>query len=506
MSGGRPEKAQRGRLVIKLAIVVFWIAMMSLLVYRNAREAALGPFASPLTEADFAGDEAWYGIYLVSGDGNDEIRSKIGYSHTVRTETAGGYQLLDETRLRLVVQNDRKSVNTTLEAEVDPYFNLQSFDFMLTSDMMKFEVSGTVQDSELEVLIKAGGSIAREIVPLTGEAPGIPANLTQRLAAQGLEVGRSYRFDFYDPSSRAFAGADARVVDRETIRFGEIDQDVYRVLTDFKGIPITSWIDAQGNVLKERGANMLRVREAHNYALARGWDEDVPLDIIDFLAVKADRPIDDPRDVTRLSVRIEGVDVSDLPLADSRQTVHDDGTLEIRAEDVANIASYELPYAGDELREFLASTSTIQSDDPDIVAAVKGIVGDRTDAMQAALVLHEWVFENIEKKPIVSIPSAKYVFDIRKGDCNEHAALLTAMARAAGIPAKILVGVVYNDGSFYYHAWNALWIGEWVAADATFGQFPADATHIKLLEGDLDQQVAVARLAGRMSIKVVDYE
>ena len=82
----------------------------------------------------------------------------------------------------------------------------------------------------------------------------------------------------------------------------------------------------------------------------------------------------------------------------------------------------------------------------------------------------------------------------------------SAMARSAGIPAKILVGVVYNDGSFYYHAWNALWLGEWVAVDATIGQFPADATHIKLLEGDLDQQVAVARLTGKMQIEILDYE
>ena len=93
---------------------------------------------------------------------------------------------------------------------------------------------------------------------------------------------------------------------------------------------------------------------------------------------------------------------------------------------------------------------------------------------------------------------------MKRGDCNEHAVLLAALARAVGIPSKILVGVVYNDGSFYYHAWNSLWVGRFLDVDATFGQFPADATHVKLLEGDLDQQVAVARLIGKLRIEVIE--
>ena len=67
---------------------------------------------------------------------------------------------------------------------------------------------------------------------------------------------------------------------------------------------------------------------------------------------------------------------------------------------------------------------------------------------------------SLEKKPTVSLPSAREVLRTRVGDCNEHTALYVAMARALGIPARIAVGLVYVRGAFYYHAWPEVYIEE----------------------------------------------
>ena len=40
--------------------------------------------------------------------------------------------------------------------------------------------------------------------------------------------------------------------------------------------------------------------------------------------------------------------------------------------------------------------------------------------------------------------------------------------------------------------------------DPTFGQFPADATHVKLVEGELDRQLELMGVIGRLSLHVVD--
>ena len=83
--------------------------------------------------------------------------------------------------------------------------------------------------------------------------------------------------------------------------------------------------------------------------------------------------------------------------------------------------------------------------------------------------------------------------------------LFTALARAAGLPSLMNAGVVYLDGRFYYHAWPSVWLGQWVAVDPTFDQFPADATHISFVRGGLDRQVELMKIIGRLSIDVVNY-
>ena len=42
--------------------------------------------------------------------------------------------------------------------------------------------------------------------------------------------------------------------------------------------------------------------------------------------------------------------------------------------------------------------------------------------------------------------------------------------------------------------------------DATQNQMPADVTHIKLVEGNLDKQVEIAGLIGNLQLKVLDYK
>jgi transglutaminase-like putative cysteine protease len=90
----------------------------------------------------------------------------------------------------------------------------------------------------------------------------------------------------------------------------------------------------------------------------------------------------------------------------------------------------------------------------------------------------------------------------KAGDCNEHAALFAALARAAGIPARIQAGIIYQEGKFFYHAWNQVYLGSWISVDSTLNQLPADATHIRLVEGDLDRQLDLVRVIGRLKVQV----
>ena len=90
------------------------------------------------------------------------------------------------------------------------------------------------------------------------------------------------------------------------------------------------------------------------------------------------------------------------------------------------------------------------------------------------------------------------------GDCNEHAVLLAAMARAADIPAQIEAGLVYMNGGFYYHAWNVLYLGRWITADSLMGQMPADVTHIRFIRGGADRQIDLVGVIGKVKIHILE--
>ena len=132
---------------------------------------------------------------------------------------------------------------------------------------------------------------------------------------------------------------------------------------------------------------------------------------------------------------------------------------------------------------YLAAEPLIESDAPEIRAeaeqAIRGASDDRTRAER----LTRYVNGLLDKKPTVSLPSAREVLRTKVGDCNEHTALFVAMARSIGMPARIAVGLVFMHGAFYYHAWPEVYVAEksgqglWLPVDPTLNQFPADATH-----------------------------
>jgi len=69
----------------------------------------------------------------------------------------------------------------------------------------------------------------------------------------------------------------------------------------------------------------------------------------------------------------------------------------------------------------------------------------------------------------------------------------------------VVVGLVHGGDGFYYHAWNEVWVGTWVSLDPVMAQFPADVTHVKFIEGGLEEQIRMAQVIGRLSIDILEY-
>ena len=168
-----------------------------------------------------------------------------------------------------------------------------------------------------------------------------------------------------------------------------------------------------------------------------------------------------------------------------------------------------------EAAKYLADEAFIESDAPEIRAEAEIAVRGATGIRERAERLTRYVNALLEKKPTVSLPSAREVLRTKVGDCNEHTVLYVAMARALGIPARISVGVVFVHGAFYYHAWPEVYIaddespnarGMWLPVDPTLNEFPADATHLRLARGGLDKQTAILPLIGKLKMTVLEVD
>ncbi len=158
----------------------------------------------------------------------------------------------------------------------------------------------------------------------------------------------------------------------------------------------------------------------------------------------------------------------------------------------------------DDCKPFIAASQGVQSDHPEFVRRAAEIVGRKEQPLDKARAIFEWVHRKVDKRATVSLPSALDVLHTMRGDCNEHTYLFVALARAAGLPAKIMVGLAHHEGAFYYHAWPAVYVGEWLEMDPTWGQEGVDATHIALVQGGLTDQMRLVKVVGQLKIKILE--
>jgi Transglutaminase-like superfamily len=286
----------------------------------------------------------------------------------------------------------------------------------------------------------------------------------------------------------------------------------FRVDMSYYGLQTTSWVTDTGDIIREESPlGLMTVRESPEQAQGLAIPSGVQQDLMRMSAVVPvmSRRIDEPRDVRRLRLRLDGVELPDADLDGVGQTV-EGSIIEIR-----DPRTLQPGPADADAKRFLAPERLIESDAPEIVAEAERAVGTATRTRDKAERLTRYVNALLDKKPTVSLPSALEVLRTKVGDCNEHTALYVAMARAAGIPARIAVGLVYvrgAQGAFYYHAWPEVYLEEsagrglWLPVDPTLNQFPADGTHLRLVRGGLNEQAAILPLIGRLRMTVLDME
>jgi transglutaminase-like putative cysteine protease len=494
---------------LSVLVVVAWLICMALLVHRSYLQPAPANLATDL--ARYGPTATWRGVYYRG--------EKIGFTVSQTVRTPDGFELQEDARLQLTLLGSTSTTTIRTTALVDASFVLQSFAFSLDPGTGAIHVRGSIEppgsDSagshRLTVAITSAGVTRTETHQLA-EPPVMNLNMSRILASRGIAAGRRHRWTILDPATMRHAPVDVRIGAREVVRTRNGVFPAFRVEMSYYGLQTTSWVTDTGDIIREESPlGLMTVRESPEQAQGLAIPSGVQQDLMRMSAVVPvmSRRIDEPRDVRRLRLRLEGVELPAGDLDGAGQTV--EGSIV----EIKDPRTLQPGPADADAKRFLAPERLIESDAPEIVAEAQRAVGTATRMRDKAERLTRYVNALLDKKPTVSLPSALEVLRTKVGDCNEHTALYVAMARAAGIPARIAVGLVYvrgAQGAFYYHAWPEVYLEEsagrglWLPVDPTLNQFPADGTHLRLVRGGLDAQAAILPLIGRLRMTVLDME
>ncbi len=429
---------------------------------------------------------------------------KIGYSHTVFFQKENGYDLMEEVFMRINTMGLAQDLRLKTEATLNRDLTLSAFSFNVDSGRLFFSVTGEVTGNILSVTTHSSGAGQQRKIRLK-EKPHIAAGILQAVINAGLGPGDRMVFNVFDPATMGQEKIGVEILEKEEMENMGITTAATKISLDFKGTTQYAWISENGDLLKESGLLGLTMERTSRRSALGGLMAEPSEDLTKAVSVKSNIVFADPKILKKLQVKISGINIEGFFLHGGRQILQ--GNLLTINKESPN----EHKTGGTEFfkglqkeeKRFLKPGAFIQSDHPEFIDLVQKILLKDDQPLEKVKKLVRWTYDKIEKRPVLSVPDALSTLKNRMGDCNEHAVLLAALSRAAGIPAKVESGLVYLDGRFYYHAWNSIYVGYWITADSLFNQIPADVTHIRFTSGGPENQLDLIRIIGNVGIDVM---
>jgi hypothetical protein len=455
------------------------------------RDAGPPPTVEPLALAAWPHPEVWTGV-VFNGD-------KIGFSHSTLRRAGEGYELQSDASLRLRFLGIDKRVGLHGVDRVRADLTLESFTYEHEIDGSVLKVAGESDGRVLRFTVDAAGSRETRSIPLDGPLYA-SSTLNMLPSFRGLVVGRATRDRVFHSESQSIEEVEQEVLGYQSSPLFE--GRAFKVATRLLGLETTTWISADGRPLFELALQGVMISALEEETAARRYLVEASLNkndsILDFSLLRTSE-VSDPRAVAGMELRLEGVPPGfAVPSEGGQQCERDGPAVLCRIDTNGKLASDGSGGPGSYLKPTLAAPST----DGEIVELARKVgVGARSDDERIRSIL-AWIDRNIAKEAI-DVFTAVDVLRGGRAECQGHAYLYAALARALGMPTRIVNGLVYSADhrGFLYHTWNETWIAGrgWRPVDPTFAQARADATHVKLIEGETLAELApLVGLVGRI--------
>lgn len=164
--------------------------------------------------------------------------------------------------------------------------------------------------------------------------------------------------------------------------------------------------------------------------------------------------------------------------------------------------------ADDSFAPYLADDYFVKPSDPKIRKQLVEICGNEKKPTAMVHSILQWISTNIKADMIAETLTGPEVLEKRRGKCSEYAILFASLARAAGIPTRLVLGELYSGNQWIGHLWDEVWLDRWIAVDAASGSFVTNPSHLKFIDSPTVEGTQGVRwkLVDNLSIEILDYQ
>ena len=423
-------------------------------------------------------EEEWFGVY-VSG-------KKIGYSYAGpfqpdRKKSPLTFRREIRTHMKLTSMGHKFDlrVNGAFIFSAHPPYRLLKWNKTETQGPFKQTITLRKKKGNLYVLKIISGTDERRLQKPLDFTLGdyTRSNVWFR---QAPRVGDVLRARYLIAEDLSVGDEQYHVLKKQKRRIQGVWMDYYNVRLEQEGAAYELEIGSNGQLLSLTLGSRFALRSEPG-ALAQKIE--YSSDLFEFGRVKIDRPLGDPRTLRRL--------VIELPLDNARYLSDGPGQRVTRSPG-KNTALLKLdvkypdnrrPTPG-QIKSALAETSRYPIHHPRVRELAQKASGGEKNPHRLARRLVSFVSDYIQDSYADQPLTVLDIIRTRRGDCTEHSALFTTLARSLGIPAREVDGLVYlgdEEQAFGAHSWNEVFIeNRRIPLDPTWGENRANAGHIRI--------------------------
>ncbi len=503
----------------KILRTIILLLCLNLAFQGQALEKSRYADATPLRS------DLWY-IVRIGG-------TTVGYLHeelkSVPPGNAAGKpeNLKTETEMRLVINRmgSRVELSSFSAIEEDSAGRLLATRFEMKLSNQITVTEALIKESLIEIRSEAGGKPYTRTLEYKAELFG-PEGIRRISAYRLKDTGDIVSVQTFIAEASLVTTLSRALKARENLEIASAKVVAARKIEEtLEGLPIkrTIWLDEEGFVLKQEEPGPFGVIEAirsdRERALLAASGGELPAEMYERSIVRANLRLPRAKPLDRLNLRLthRNPDLGWPEMARAGQRVLEKTEktfiLEVRRPQDIKKMIFPVPLT-EQNRPYLEPNAYIQSDDQEIKRLAQDLIGEEKDAFQAALILERWVAENMTFDMGLVFAPATEIFRDRRGTCMGYATLLATLARAVGIPSRVVLGYIYALGMFGGHAWTEILEGEeWVPLDAAVvNEGAADAARIAFLASSLAEGPgelglgAVQQVFGQVDIEIQEYE